>query len=639
VLSNTASDKNLRRNWKGGDGHPACPHSPVAFIGTVDKTDKSYRQNLRRKSVANLSRACLPAVSPRTAWTAPNVRRLSAEGISVKSNWLTLAFVVSLGLMAAVGLSNQSWLFAADGAPATSEPGGNDEHGTALELLKQAAAELQAQHLDAAKRLAQQASALNAHYSLFDVRPEHLLAEIERRERAGGPTAKESQIDFKPISQAAKRGPIATSMVAESTLSAADPFATSTAENAVPNSTSEPAPKASAALTQLTSVPPADVPASSDRIKARAIEMLDLGLQALDEKRIDDADRYARAALSLHAAWNKFEYKPENLITEIGIARASQRLIAAQSQPVPQSNALSNSGEGSIVREANGATEKPVPAPAAAPPQNVASQPPTISAGATSPRERAERLLQEAMVDLHEGRDDVARSRIEGALGAIHPTTPRQLPMSWPSNMTSPAATRPAGAPAYTIDRALDARDVALKPMHDPFLGDDPMLTQKSTAGEKSMREGNPYYVSPNPNYNLNRPLPVIGDDPSQANAANQHSQTAAASTSRIQTIGESQNQAAAANWPETEAAQSGPQKFAPSTLPAASQQIASRPYGQISEPRVTAPIAPPIQPDPKWSSPSRTPYAPPTTDPMAPAPSEDHPGYFRRLWNTMRGE
>jgi hypothetical protein len=243
------------------------------------------------------------------------------------------------------------------------------------------------------------------------------------------------------------------------------------------------------------------------------------------------------------------------------------------------------------------------------------------------------------MIDLHEGRDDVARTRIEGALGAIHPTTPRQLPMLWPGNSVSPTVPPHAGAPVSAIDNAADAHDVALKPMHDPFLGDDPMLTQKSTAGEKSMREGNPYYVSPNPNYNLNRPLPVIGEDPSQANAANQHSQTAATSTSRIQTVGDSQNQAAAAHWPESESAQSTPQKFASSTLPAPNPQTAGGAHGQISEPRVTAPIAPPVQPDPKWSSPSRTPYAPPTTDPWAPATSEDHPGNFRRLWNAMRGE
>jgi hypothetical protein len=587
---------------------------------------------------------------PRAGLDRVQFRRLSAEGISVKSNWLTLTFVGSLGLMAAVGPSNPSLLFAADGEPGSSEAGSNDERRAALELLKQATAELQAEHLDTARRFAQQASALNAHYSLFDVRPEHVLAEIERRERSGGAAvkesggaAKESRVDFAPSPLAPKPAPIATPMVAGSTLSAADPFATSMTENASPNSKSEAAPKASAELAQLTTAPPPDVATSNDRIKARAIEMLDRGLQALDEKRLDDADRYARAALSLHAAWNKFEYKPENLMTEIGIARASQRLAAVTSQPVSQSKALSNSGEGSTVSPVNGAVEKPISAPVTtavppAPPQHVASQPAAPSAAATT-RQRAERLLQEAMIDLHEGRDDMARTRIEGALGAIHPATPRQLPMLWPSNMTSAAGPPHAGAPPYTVDRAADASDVALKPMHDPFLGDDPMLTQKSTAGEKSMREGNPYYVSQNPNYNLNRPLPVIGDEPSQANAVNQHSQTPAASASRIQTVGESQNQGVAVRWPENDAALPTPQKYPSSTGQSASQQSASGPRGQVSEARVAAPIAPPIQPDPKWSSPSRTPYAPPTSDPWTPAPEEDHPGYFRRLWNAMRGE
>ena len=94
------------------------------------------------------------------------------------SKWLTLAFVGSLGLIA--------WLCPAKSevARAGDEDGSNvwpinaEERRRALELMRQATAELQANHLDAARRLAMQAAKLHATYSLFDVRPEHVLAEI-----------------------------------------------------------------------------------------------------------------------------------------------------------------------------------------------------------------------------------------------------------------------------------------------------------------------------------------------------------------------------------------------------------------------------------------------------------------------------
>ena len=57
--------------------------------------------------------------------------------------------------------------------------------------------------------------------------------------------------------------------------------------------------------------------------KARAIELLDRGLLALDEKRFDDAEQFARQAAQLHVAWDKYDYRPENLLDEIRRQRPS----------------------------------------------------------------------------------------------------------------------------------------------------------------------------------------------------------------------------------------------------------------------------------------------------------------------------
>jgi len=550
--------------------------------------------------------------------------------------------------MAWLSLPSGGAVLAVDDETGASRLGNTDERRRALELVRQATVELKANRLDAARRLARQAADLNATYSLFDVRPEHVLAEIERKEKSGGLiTGASGSSSEQELKQPAKP---AAGLVAAAP-EPADPFETLKAD-ASARSTSKSIPTAkvlTSALPELDHQPhvlPSETPPSPDRVKARAIEILDRGLQALDEQRLDDAERYARAALALNASFSRLEYKPEYLITEVGIARARVRLDAATSQPnlpgrkqaaaseaIPQTAARPGSQyppEVSLDPDRQVQPTPPAPLAPAAPPATPSAQaysPAQSTAsvqGVGSSRERAERLLQEALTDLRAGRDDVARARIEGALGVIHPGAPRTLPL-FPG--TSPTLAAPqtathadvtqyamprAGVPSY--DKARDEHDVALKPLHDPYLGDDPNSTNKSTAGEKSFRETASSYAPLSSALSLDRPLPTMTDELPQPPAA--ASSSVAAGAGRVQTAADTDNQPAKVRWPESQ-----PAPTSQSVVP-------------------LAPSAPTVQAGGRsgYSSPSG--YAPPATDPWVKVPTEEpHPGYFRRLWNAISGE
>jgi hypothetical protein len=579
----------------------------------------------------------------------------------VKAKWLTLLFVGSLGLMVWVCRSTGTTALAGEGEAAASEHGSTEARRRALELLRQATTELQANHLDVARQLAKQANDLNATYSLFDVRPEHVLAEIERKERDGGAYAKNPRpASGHQVVQTPK--PVSAPVATASELS--DPFALpATAESSktgevfkpldpakISDASRFPSPLVPISQAAVEQIAPAARPASPppiDPTKARAIAILDRGLQALDEQRFDDAEGYARAALSLHASFSKLEYKPEYLITEVGIARARQRLDAATSQTTVQSQGPTQSKV--PASPADRSFQRPAPAPptvaAATPPvahPYSAAQSAAVAAGAASSHERAERLLQEALADLHAGRDDVARARIEGALGVIHSGT-SQPPARFPGNVaaaTPPVAMAPgamlpapprtdppqaamprAGFLNYVPDPALNAHDAALKPLHDPYLGDDPTTTQKSTAGENSLRETLPTDVPLSPTLSLNRPLPRMSDElaapPTTASKANY---ATPAGVSQTQAVAAGQNPAARVRWPESDAAPAS-----------ATAQAAAAPTTPGTTP------APSDVPSPS----ARYSYAPVTSSSWAQSTSsaDDHPGFFHRVWTAITGE
>jgi hypothetical protein len=436
-----------------------------------------------------------------------------------------------------------------------------------------------------------------------------------------------------------------------------------------------------------------------EQLRARAIEMLDRGLRALDEHRLDDADRYARAALALHAQFSKLEYKPEYLITEVGIAKARLRLDSLtstatpagpapryqqqvlptpQSQPAPssqqasvsppvarqpyqtqpayqtqpqwqpapaqqQSAAVVTASASSAGSTAPMTAVVPVPTAAApAAPAIAASVPSVASAARPVPvaptaanaqkgptiRDRAEKMLEAAVVDLRAGRDDVARARIQAALSAINPPGTRPLPMfSSEAPITGagprlepPQAGMPrAGFPSYTQANLPSMKDSVLKPLHDPYLGDEANTTAKSSATENTLRENNVEFTPIGSSLSLDRPLPQMSDElPKPAAAATGAPRPLPSYASPIQTQSatDGQGRPTRVGWPEGDASASGT-----ATNPAA------------------GPVPPAVAPG---TAPTNrlviAPYTPPTTDPMSPSNSE-RPGFFDRVWTAISGE
>jgi hypothetical protein len=623
----------------------------------------------------------------------------------VRSKWLTLAVVGSLGLMGTLWWASGGASFAADDDRAP-QIGDTDQRRQALELLRRANAELQANRFDEARQLAKQADGLQATYSLFDVRPEHVLAEIERRERSSGFLGAPSSAQHTespsptPAAQPAERQVQApkTAMASDPNFTLTDPFShpkswLPSAE--APTSNSSATDNEPSAATQSVPVPQAAEPPArplvparvtpEQRLKARAVTMLDQGLQALDEHRLGDAERYARAALALHAPFGKLEYKPEYLLTEVGIARARQRLetettpatksqvarsqvspSAISQSPMSPSSPWPTSSGGSPAQmfrnqmSPNTASSTALPQSSAAAAQSAAplSRATTAAPTAATPsvptaqvseladRHRAEQMLQEAVDDLHAGRDDLARLRIQGALRVMHPNAPSPLPLlSVGSTIgAEPTAGGPlppqpgmprAGFPSYIPNPVADDRDAVLKPLHDPYFGDEPTSTKKSTAAENSLREMLPDEVPLHPALSLDRPLPMMSTEVANPPVAASNPPSAATSRSAAgpggvtQTVGSTQTQAAAAkaHWPESDPAPASQSTAAPSTG-------AYTPAAYSSTGASQAPAAA------SANSTARYPYTPPTTDPVTPpSPDAEHPGYFRRLWSALTGD
>lgn len=641
----------------------------------------------------------------------------------MRSKWLTLAFVGSLGLMATLWWASGGASFAAD-EDRPPQIGDNDQRRQALELLRRANAELQANRFDAARQLAKQADDLHATYSLFDVRPEHVLADVERRERsseflapASSAQHTESQAPT-PSPQPAEHQVQApkTATASDPNFTLTDPFShpktwlpsaggtssNSSAADNEPSAATQNVPVAQAAERPARPLVPA-TPTPEQRLKARAVTMLDQGLQALDEHRLDDADRYARAALALHASFGKLEYKPEYLLTEVGIARARRRLetettpaTKSQSQlsqsqlsqspasrsamaasPMSPSSPWQTPSSGSpaqmspnqtfpnqiasnlIAPNSASSAAEPATAVAAAQPPAPLSRATTAAPAAATPiaptaqgseladRHRAEQMLQQAVDDLHAGRDELARLRIQGALRVMHPNAPSPLPLPTGSTIgAEPIAGGPlppqpgmprAGFPSYVPPPVVDDRDAVLKPLHDPYFGDEATSTKKSTAAENSLREMLPDEVPLHPALSLDRPLPVMSTEVANPPVAASNPPNAAASRFAaapggvMQAVGGPQTQGAKVHWPESDPA---PPSQSTAAAFSGSSRGAYTPAANTPTSASQAPAAPPA------NSTARYPYTPPTTDPVTPASADaEHPGFFRRVWSSLTGE
>jgi hypothetical protein len=541
-----------------------------------------------------------------------------------------LVVVGSLGLFApwnvAVADDNSS--------PPWSAPPSTNSAGTSFEvqrqvheLLRQAMLEMEANRFDSARSLARRAAAIGVTVRPSGVRPDQILAEIDRRER-----------DAAAASQ-----------------------------------------------------PPADH--SGRSYKARAIELLDRGLQALDGKRFDEAEQLARQAAQLQVAWDKYDYRPENLLNEIqrerppaavragtevrpaGDPALDARLspVASDVQPVAASPERTSVPASPFSAQAAVATDPP-PAEAyktTEPIQQTVPQRPVTPAYAGAERTSpAEALLEQAKEDLRAGRDELARRRIERALGMI-PYTPQSAALPRSGGYTAASSNRPMGlapsgpapngltpngftatGPAYapasppqtffplhgnqpgTLPASAMATDVALKPMHDPYLGDEPTTTDKSSPAAQTMRERIPVPAYVDPAYLSRRSAPSTDDSPVRPvgyDSASTSSPPSTAYPPRVDTNPATPALSPQIGWLEKNSAPipgQGPPMAAPfNPVPAASQ----RPFNP-------APISPPVSMDSQWSA-GRMTY-PSTTDPAIDNSTEQpKPSFFHKIWDAIGGE
>ena len=314
-------------------------------------------------------------------------RRLLSEskGTSVRLKWHTLAVAGSLGIFASfhplLGDDNPPDVQKSTGDPASiisqispraaarrsaanpSAQDKNDSQGLSQELLRQAMVELDAKRFDTARRLARRAAALGV--ASGSVQPEQLLQEIDRLERG------------------------AKVVVQQAPPAAAD---------------------------------------TRTQLKSRAIELLDRGILALDQKRYDDAENCAQMAAQMHVAWDRYDYKPENLLEDVhrehsaGSASPARPIADLAYDPRPTTSAASpqpsewsqrTNPPAPVTAAAAATAYSPTPAAFAAP-----AQPVSTAATASGGRTTAQAVLEQAMVDLRAGRDELARLRIEQALNS-----------------------------------------------------------------------------------------------------------------------------------------------------------------------------------------------------------------------------
>jgi hypothetical protein len=477
-----------------------------------------------------------------------------------------------------------------------------DGQGLSQELLRQAMVELDAKRFDTARRLARRAAALGV--SAGSIQPEQLLQEIDRRERG------------------------AKVVVQQAPPAAADP------------------------RTQL---------------KSRAIELLDRGILALDQKHFDYAENCAQMAAQIHVMWDRYDYKPENLLEDIHRERSAGPAspvrpiadLAYDARPaapatIPQPTEWSQRANPS----------SPVTAAVAVPAQ------PAPTAATSGGRTTAQAVLEQAMDDLRAGRDELARLRIEQALNSIQ-ASPQSSPVASFAGYSA-AANRPVGltpgglvptAPGYTPSTAAatffpvrrdqpnvapiapSASDVALKPMHDPFLGDDATTTDKLSAGAQTMRESMPTGATINPVYVSRSSLPVMTDTPVQRVGYNTPVPGAVPVTPRAPLPAELQSSNPQINWLEKMSAPIPPQGAMPPPQAYAGQQTApqqyvGQPYPPVPQQRGfnAAPIAQPVAGDTQWQ-PGRM-ATPSGTDPTAGnSPDQPKPGFFQKVWGAISGE
>jgi hypothetical protein len=473
------------------------------------------------------------------------------------------------------------------GAPSSLGGGESRSENQRLsqELMRQAMVELDAKHFDTARRLTRRAAAIGVASGFSGVHPEQILAEIDRRERGAQVT-----------------------------------------------------------------VPAAPArPDARTQFKARAIELLDRGILALDEKRFDDAEQYGHMAAQLHADWDQFDYKPDNLLDDVRRERAGGGPAAA-ARPVANAGFEPGNAAPAEVRQPTEWSQRSNPvAPVA-----VTQQPVAVTETSSAAHTPAQAILEQAMDDLRAGRNELARLRIEQALNSVQ-GSPQSSPVAsfggYAATANRPVGLTPGGivpaAPGLTPMPAMSTyfpvrrdqpsmaplpsqADIALKPMHDPFLGDDATTTDKLSPGAQAMRETLPTGAPVNPIYVNRTAPPAMISDPVQRVGYDMPTPTGPKAQATPDTAALNPQ----LSWLEKMSVPLPPQGLPPAQA-YAGQQTAPQTYA-----------SPPFQGVPQPRGYTVTPLAPsgsatvPATDPaLANSPDQPKQGFFQKVWGAISGE
>jgi hypothetical protein len=514
----------------------------------------------------------------------------------VRSKWHTLAVVGSLGFFAswnavADDTSPTTWTDpsaarAAVRSSAAAKPGTGapESHRIVDELVRQALVELDANRFDTARRLAQRAAAICAATGIVSTRPEQLISEIDRKQQRANVV----------IPTAARR--------AEGT------------------------------------------PRSERSHKAEAIQLLDHGIMALDQKRFDEAENFARQAAQLPVNWDRFDYRPENLLEDI---RRERPAVANAGAARPASDAPFNvhpnaAPSASPVTAWSGqppaaATPASYQYQTAAPTAPSVAQPPVAPANANAGgRGSAEMLLLQAMDDLRAGNDEMARRRLELAMSSITPSAQSAPVASFGGSGTRPtlppngvlvqgSSPPPVYFPVRRDQPSINApftaqNDVALKPMHDPYLGDDSATTDKQSAGVQAMRESTPssapinhVYLSGNgTSATDNSTVQRVGYESSAPQAPPGYIPP------KVQASPEAQALSPQLSWMERMSQPIPPQSAPPPTSYNTAGQADGRPFNPI----------PTVRPQPS-----------PGDSQLGTAPDQPKPGFFEKVWDSIVGD
>jgi general secretion pathway protein D len=311
--------------------------------------------------------------------------------------------------------------FQAPAGPTTSALAAqNEKRAKAQQLLSSARAMMRKSNFAGAKDLVNQARSLNAAYSLFDERPDVVMADIERlqkqftpstpptEQRPANPFAEPAELISSNSAQPNSKGNEDSPFLPESSPLAEKTSAqTPAAQQPAASPFDEPTQLLSATdnaqprVTQ--SVGSSALPNSNAARSKQAADLLGQARQLIKVGRLDEAQALAQQADELDVIYELFADRPEDVYAAID--RVSSPASQPQSRPIVQrSNQLPTSAQETARADAAPAlpTASPFVAELSQPSAPTTRRAPSSQAVSTN-RQKAQSLLKQARNDLSVG--------------------------------------------------------------------------------------------------------------------------------------------------------------------------------------------------------------------------------------------